>query len=235
MQKIRSHLGVIRDLFKNFYKLFIPHFLILKEVSVEGEDIKTFVFKNDKRIKYGAGQYGIWFQKRWISGKPWRLFSFASSPEESTIQLSTRISNSNFKQKFSKLKIGDKVMMLGAVGEFTLPKKIPKKVVFVTGGIGITPIRSLIKHINELSIPIETTLIHSGRGFYLYRNELEKLVNFAHYTTHDDFDNIINQVIKQNKNAVFYLSGPPQFIESARIILRNKKIRHIKIDSFLGY
>lgn len=232
---MRSHLGVLRDLLKNFYKLFTPHFLILKEIRDEGEDIKTFVFTSNKKIKYKAGQYGVWFQKRWIFGKPWRLFSLASSPEENTIQLSTRISKSDFKQKLSKLMIGNRVIMLGAIGEFTLPKEVPEKAVFVAGGIGITPIRSLIKRTNESSLPIETTLIHSGREFYLYRNELEKLVNQAYYTTHDNFENVLNQVIEQNKNAIYYLSGPPQFVENARVLLINKNIHHIKIDSFLGY
>jgi ferredoxin-NADP reductase len=235
MQKMRSHLGVIRDLIKNFYKLFTPHFLTLKEIRNEGENIKTFIFTSDKKVKYDAGQYGVWFQKRWIFGKPWRLFSLASSPDEDTIQLSTHISNSDFKQKLNKTKIGNRILMFGAVGEFTLPKKMPKKVVFITGGIGITPIRSLVKNINKLSLPIKTTLIRSGREFYLYKNELEKLVNWAYYTTRDDFENILNQVIKQNKDAIFYLSGTPQFVESTRILLINKNINHIKIDSFLGY
>src|ERR1700722_7437672 len=122
MQTVQLYFGILRDSLKSFSKLFVIHHLTLQEVSIEGEDIKTFVFKSDKDLDYQAGQYGIWLLRRWVKGKPFRLFTVASAPEEGVMRLSTRISKSDFKQKLNKLVAGDKLLMFGPIGEFTIPK-----------------------------------------------------------------------------------------------------------------
>ncbi len=235
MLTMRLYLGILRDSLKSFGKLFVLHHLTLQEVRPEGEDIKTFVFKSNKKLNYRAGQYGIWMQRRWVKGKPWRFFTVASAPEEGVVQLSTRISKSDFKQKLNELKPGGKMLMLGPIGEFTLPQPAPSEVVFVAGGIGVTPIRAISKYTSDASLPIKTTLIHSSRGYYLYKDELEKYVTKAYFTDRDSFEAILQQVAEQQPEAIFYLSGPPNFVESTRKLLLQKNVRHIKTDGFLGY
>jgi ferredoxin-NADP reductase len=235
MQTIRLYFGILRDSLKSFNKLFVIHHLTLQKVRTEGEDIKTFVFKSNKDLDYRAGQYGIWMLKRWVKGKPFRLFTVASPPDEGVIQLSTRISKSDFKQKLNKLVPGDKLLMFGPIGEFTIPKQPPGDIVFVAGGIGITPIRAIAKHIRDASLPIKSILIHSSHDLYLYKAELEQYIDQTYFTTHDNFETTLDKVAKQQQNATYYLSGPPQFVESARKLLMQNNIRLIKTDGFLGY
>jgi ferredoxin-NADP reductase len=235
MQTIRLYLGIIRDSIKGWRTVFVLHNLTLQEAHKEGENIVTFVFKSNRKFNYQAGQYGVWILKRWVNGKPARLFTVASPPEEGVVQLSTRISGTDFKQKLAKLMPGDTMWMFGPIGGFTLPKQLPREVVFAAGGIGITPIRALAKHIHDTSLPIESTLIHSGQDFYLYKDELEGYVTTAHFTTRTDFDAILSQVASTRPDAIFYISGPPKFVEAARKLLLQANVRHIKTDGFLGY
>jgi ferredoxin-NADP reductase len=235
MQTVQLYLGILRDSLKSFNKLFVVQRLTLREVRVEGEDIKTFVFKSNKDLNYQAGQYGIWVLKQWVKGKPFRLFTVASAPEEGVIQLSTRISKSDFKKKLNKLVPGDTLLMFGPIGEFSIPKQPSGDIVFVAGGIGVTPIRALSRHIRDASLPIKSILIHSGHDFYLYKRELEKYIDQPYFTTRDNFETTLNKVAKQQQNATFYLSGPPQFVAAARKLLLQANIRHIKTDGFLGY
>ncbi len=114
------------------------------------ENTKTFLFKHDRPIRYTAGQFielslphdnsdkrGI---KRW--------FTLSSSPTEETVAITTKYTpgtGSSFKESLFALKPGDSVMMSEPMGDFVLPidKSVP--LVFIAGGIGITPMRSMIK------------------------------------------------------------------------------------------
>lgn len=235
MKTLQLYLGILRDAIKSFRKLFVIHRLTLLEVRDEGENIKTFIFKSNRRLNYAAGQYGIWFMPRFIKGKPGRLFTVASSPEEGIVQLSTRIGPSDFKQKLNRLNVGDTIFMEGPIGQFTLPEPLPQEIVFVAGGIGVTPIRAIAANIFNAQHPVKTTLIFSSSGTYLYKDELQKYVQNPHFTTRDTFDTTLNQVVSHQPRATFYVSGPPGFVESVNASLRKQGIKLIKTDAFLGY
>jgi len=235
MNTVRLYFGIIRDTIISFPRLFVIHNLTLLETCDEGDGTKTFIFKSNRKLKYLPGQYGIWMQKRWINGKPFRLFTVASAPEESVIQLTTYISETDFKQKLNKLKVGEKMLMIGPIGQFTLSKKIPQKTIFIAGGIGVTPVRSISRYIFDQSLKTKTTLIHSSRENYLFKDELIKYIDCTYFTTRDELVGIINAVINISSDTTFFISGPPKFVESTRKILKQRNIRHIKTDGFLGY
>ncbi|HSH55226.1 MAG TPA: FAD-dependent oxidoreductase [Candidatus Limnocylindrales bacterium] len=235
MKTLQLYLGILRDAIKSFGKLFVFHKLTLQEVRDEGENIKTFIFESNRKLDYKAGQYGIWFMPKFIKGKPGRLFTLASSPEEGIVQLSTRIGKTDFKQKLSRLKPGATVFMEGPIGQFTLPNPSPEAVVFIAGGIGITPIRALAVYVHDAELPVNTTLIHSADDFYLYKDEMKQYFHESHFVTRSDFETVLRQVAHDQANATFFLSGPPGFVESAHTILRKQGIKRIKTDAFLGY
>lgn len=235
MKTLRLYAGILRDSLKSLPRLFAIYKLTLKEVRDEGENIKTFIFASKRKVRFQAGQYGIWFMPRFIKGKPARLFTVAAAPGEDTVQVSTRIGPSDFKQKLSRLKPGDTVYVDGPIGEFVLPKILPEHIVFVAGGIGITPIRSLSKHIHDNALPVKTTLVHSADGYYLYQDELKGYVDTAHFTTRENFDATLQQLATERPNAIYYLSGPPGFVEVAHNTLAAHGVKHIRTDAFLGY
>lgn len=219
-----------------FKHLFRLHVVELKEARQEGENIQTFVFAQRKKLRHEAGQYGLWMIPRWIWGKPARLFTIAASPTEDTVQISTRISGSDFKQKLAKLPLGSKVYLLGTIGRFTLGKKPPPAAVLVAGGIGVTPMRAIATYVHDAQVPTRLTLIHSADGFYLYRQEFEQKIPECHFETKETFLKTLEGVAaKAGAYTPFYISGPPGFVVFAEKSLRQLGKRNIRKDGFLGY
>jgi len=233
---IYFNLYVLWEILLSLRGLFSLHVVRLKQTHHEGENIKTFVMSKPKRFNFEAGQYGLWFIPRMIWGKPVRLFTIAASPTEDTLQISTRISSTSFKQKLSALPLGSRVFMCGPLGKFTLGAQPPKEVVLVAGGIGVTPMRALSKFVHDTSAPVKVTLIHSADKFYLYQNQFKQNVPNCHFVTKATFAKTLEDVAKAAaRDAVFYISGPPAFVVFAEAELRRHGKRRIKKDGFLGY
>ena len=219
-----------------FKGLFALHSLRLKEVRQEGEDIKTFIFSQKKKAKFEAGQYGLLFMPKFIWGKPARLFTIAASPTEDTLQVSTRISGTDFKKKLAALPIGSKVYMLGPIGRFVLGKKPPKQAVLVAGGIGVTPMRALSRFVYDTKAPVKLTLVHSADSYYLFRKEFEKYVPEQHFVNRKTFPGTLKEVVgRVGKETPFYISGPPAFVVATEEHLKQLGCNNIRRDGFLGY
>src|SRR3989344_1103537 len=122
----------------------------LDHTAKVAKNIKTFWFEPEKQIDYVAGQFIEMYlphehadqrgQKHW--------FTLSSSPSEKLISITTKLAVgqvSTFKQALFGLKIGDTVKISEPVGDFVLPKDAHMPLVFVAGGIGITPMRSMVK------------------------------------------------------------------------------------------
>ena len=73
-----------------------------------------------------------------------RTFSIASGPHEKDLMVTTRIRNTAFKRVLKTLPIGTTVRIDGPFGDLTLPHNTGRALVFLAGGIGITPFRSML-------------------------------------------------------------------------------------------
>lgn len=127
----------------------------LKEKQNEADNIITFWFDLDNHPKYEAGQFieinlphdhpddrGI---KRW--------FTLSSSPKDSPgVSITTKFAekSSTFKTALKNLRVGDVVDMSEPMGDFILPKDKTIPLVFVAGGMGITPFHSIIKYLTQI-------------------------------------------------------------------------------------
>ncbi|HEU5120154.1 MAG TPA: FAD-dependent oxidoreductase, partial [Candidatus Nitrosocosmicus sp.] len=130
--------------------------VLLEKIKFEGTDVMSFKFNQqlDKLeeyykpslFEYTAGQYAYFHLDDVIGDDKGqtRHFTISSSPTENFIMLSTKIRNSPYKQRLSGLQIGDTVNISGPEGEFILPEDYSKSVIFLSGGIGVTPFRSMM-------------------------------------------------------------------------------------------
>src|SRR6266568_8903150 len=77
------------------------------------------------------------------------MFTMASSPTEKEIHIGVKFSepSSKFKRALLAMQPGDAVEVGQIAGDFTLPKDPAQKLVFVAGGIGVTPFRSMLKYL----------------------------------------------------------------------------------------
>lgn len=176
------------SLFKDILPIVKKHVLIFDQKQQESRDIFTFEFHPEKPLKWMAGQHGIFFITHKKINKPFRPFSLASSPLENKVIISFRVSDdpSPFKEAMMSLDKGEKIIMRGPVGGFYL--KEDKAVLCITGGIGITPYRSIIKDqvLNQTKriAPIELLYIDTQEAF-IYESdfkEAQKKLNFRiHY------------------------------------------------------
>lgn len=112
-------------------------------------------------FKYRPGQYAAITFRRGGRPVPTRCFSITSSPSgHGTLQFGVRIKG-NFTNAVAELRRGDDVRVSGPYGKFTLAATHHKPVVMLAGGIGITPIISMIRYATYASSKTDITLIYS--------------------------------------------------------------------------
>ena len=165
---------------------------LLEKQKVDGTDIMSFKFakfdeegqqqqgQNDKkRLEYSAGQFAFFD----IGGVyndpegPIRHFTITSSPTEDFIMISTRIRDTPYKKRLSSLEENTTMVKVrGPEGKFTLHEDHSKPAVFLSGGIGVTPFRSMIKYATAKQLPIKIIMFDSNRNEnnILYKKEFDE-------------------------------------------------------------
>jgi glycine betaine catabolism B len=114
---------------------------------------------------------------------PWgpvRSFSLSSSPSESGfIAITCRISETPFKQALASLKSGATAVVYGPLGAFLFDLQRPA--VFLAGGIGITPLRGMIRFAHDRSFRHEMVLLYSARTpeELVFRSELDDIARIG--------------------------------------------------------
>src|SRR5262249_14286685 len=178
----------------NLYEL-----TLLEKKKVEGTDIMSFEFSkqnnqeksnekenieeddNKKLLNYTAGQYA-YFDIGGVKNDPKgpiRHFTIASSPTENYIMISTRIRDTPYKKRLASLEERAKVKVRGPEGKFVLHEDYSKPAVFLSGGIGVTPFRSMIKDATDRHLPIKIIMFDSNRNEQniLYKMEFDEYAN----------------------------------------------------------
>ena len=225
------------------------HELTIIKVRYETHDIfSTYFFKN---LDYKPGQYLMLELDVEDPEGNTRPLSIASSPTEDFVLISTKIRETPFKQKLVTLKAGDKVKAMGPMGNFLL-KEDAKDIVFLGGGIGITPFRDMIKYATDKKLPIKMTLLYSNKtpSDICYKDEWplfeEQNLNLkVVHTITDDTSwegrkgRINEPLIREfsSENTLFYICGPPAMVAGLFELLKimNVPISNIKMEKFAGY
>ncbi len=144
---------------------------LLDSTSHTGTDIMSFKFsRSDDRqqihLDYKAGQYAVVdLGTKDDPEGPVRSFTIASSPTEEFILISTRIRDTLFKKKLADLDIGTLVNITAPIGKFVLPEDDSiGPVLFLSGGIGVTPFRSMIEYASDKQISRKVVMFDSNRN-----------------------------------------------------------------------
>lgn len=187
-----------------------------------------------------------------------RHFTLASSPTEGELFFSTKFaeSSSSYKQALKTLPAGTSVPITGPGGEFILPQDPTQPVVFLGGGIGITPFRSMMKYILDQKLPTPVTLLYANRtaGDIVYRQEFDdwdqKNPNFEiHYTVeHPDegwqgdtgrlTTELVRKYVQNPASPIYYICGPGPMVESYSNLLTGilgVSLDKIRTENFSGY
>lgn len=221
-------------------------------------DVKSFRFNMEKDIDFKPGQF--FFVTIKVEGKDaTKHFSFSNSPtEKGYIEFTKRITGSPYSKALDKLKVRDWAKLRMPFGTFTFEGEY-EKIAFLSGGIGITPIRSICKFIADKKMPIDTVLLY-GNNYeedIIFKHDLDNLseiyknIRIVYTLTASDIDTkkwhgrigyiddkMIKEEIPDYMEKVFYICGPPKMVETLIDILKNKlgiKPERIKKENFAGY
>jgi ferredoxin-NADP reductase len=205
--------------------------------SREIEDgARTFAFAPVKPLPHTAGQHGI-FKIPGVKGN--RVFSLASAPEDPHALIATKLrEGSEWKAALVALKPGDKVTLNGPLFNFTL-KGTADDVVFLAQGIGITPFRSILRHIAAANVSKRTHLVQvSDTDNPVFRIETEALATTSLYPTdRGAYSLAVKQLVADKPDATYFVSGAIPYIKSTVEQLGQLGIgkKQIRKDNFAGY
>lgn len=202
------------------------------------EDIRSFWFKPAQPVRYTAGQ----FTELRLPDGQFRRFTLSSSPTEELLAITTRLGawSSQFKQTLLTLQPGDRLRADDPLGDLVLPKDPTRPLVFVAGGIGVTPFRSIIKWLHDTGerrqIQFLYAVTYPARAAFLdvFRtagHEPTVLVG-GHQLTPER----IITLTRADDSTLIYLSGPDQMVQKlGQALGRYIRRENIITDAFLGY
>lgn len=233
----------------------------VSEIIQRTQDIKTFRFDvgGRKEVRYQAGQFLFVTIK--IDGREAvHHFTLSSSPTETAakgyIEFTKRITNSEYSQALDAMQPGVWARLRGAEGDFILPRR-QKNLAFLSGGIGITPLRSMLRYIADKKLQYDVVLIYGNNTLEntAFRDELDKIaaahdnIRVEYVLSGPDFPphwegkrgfiirEVVTELMPDYTKRIYYLSGPLRMVLSLEEQLAQANIpqKQIKRDYFPGY
>lgn len=236
-------------------------FLSLMEKKEIAKDTFEFTFKPSEKMMYTSGQYMEWTFPHVspdIRGIR-RYFTIASSPLEDVVRLGVKRAEkgSTFKNALFSLDEGKGLLATSVMGDFLLPEDTGKKLVFVAGGIGITPFISMLRTLAIKKEKRDITLFYANKkeDEIAYKDVLESAKeNVGLKTIHILSDMqalprgwsgetgfITKEMLEKHLadiiSSCYYISGPPMMVSSYEKLLKDMGVptSNIITDFFPGF
>lgn len=187
-----------------------------------------------------------------------RAFSIASAPHEETLMVATRLRESAFKRVLMKMPLGTAVTIAGPSGDLTLDHNVNRPAVFLAGGIGITPFRSIVLHAAKAGLPQRMYLFYSNRRpedapFLEELQALEKTnpnykliasmtkMEKSTQPWQGETGHIDKEMLARHVNdpisPIYYIAGPTEMVRGLLSMVRDIGVNDtdIRAEEFAGY
>jgi len=187
-----------------------------------------------------------------------RTFSIASAPHEGDLMIATRMRDTAFKRVIKAMPLGSEIEIKGPYGRMTLHDDSGRPAVCLTGGIGITPFRSIALDAAHAGLSHSIHLFYSNRGpedaaFLDQLTELEKInpnyrliatmtaaaASTPPWTGETGYINgeMLSRFIDDLKAPVYYIAGPEGLVTAMRKTLSEAGVNEsdIHVEQFTGY
>jgi ferredoxin-NADP reductase len=226
----------------------------IKEVIQRNYNVKSLRLDISGVLDFKAGQFLLVR----LGAKPElrRYLSISNSPtEKSYLEFTKRLTESEFSKTLDNLKAGDEVLIQYPFGKFVLDETFPK-LAFLSGGIGITPIRSICKYVVDKNLGSDIVLVYANRSAreVVFKDDFEVMMKsysrlkVAHVLCESEPGfictvgrinaDVVKQEIPDYQERKFYLCGPPQMVEAMRkLLVEELKVSKdlIVMENFQGY
>jgi len=229
----------------------------LTEKITRTPTVVSFRFALKEKIDFIPGQFlQIIFDEQNRGNRELNKYlSFSSSPTREYIEVTKRLSNSQFSERLRSLKPGDDVLIKAPMGECVLRDEY-KKIAFLIGGIGITPVISIIEYIVDKKLNVDVSLVYSNRTEeeIAFRQELDKWSSIdgnikIYYivTERQPIDArciyasidkcLLSQKVGDLKQRILFIFGPPRMVEAMKTLAVDFdcSAANIKTEKFIGY
>ncbi len=222
---------------------------LIKTIN-EAKNVISFIFQPEKPLSWKPGQFLFYKiphhrpDRRGIE----RHFTISSAPFEHNIRLTSKFlrqGGSTFKKALLGLEPGDSIEAYNIGGSFTVEKKEPSYV-FIAGGIGITPYRSILLDLERADSIKDILLLYSCRDREsvvfgklwdkMQKNNKGLSVNYIFEPQLID-KKLIEEKIRDPGKRKFYISGPINMVKAVQGSLSEVGVNEDKIvmDYFPGY
>ncbi|GAC1639556.1 MAG: hypothetical protein NVS4B12_00010 [Ktedonobacteraceae bacterium] len=219
-----------------------------------------FVFKPSQKLAFLPGQYMEFTlaHPRSDSRGNRRYFTLASSPTEQDVHLGIRFYEEGSSFKYALYHMNSRTDLIAAqvAGDFTLPSNPQQKLVFIAGGIGITPFRSMLKFLLDTQQRRDIVLLYANKTadeivysdilnaaytrlgiktFCTLTNTEAIPRNWTGFVGRID-EHMLKQAVPDYAERTYYLSGPPDMVNAYENVLKDMNIKHDQIikDFFPG-
>ena len=226
----------------------------INEIIPRAYNVKSFRLEVGQNIDYKAGQFLCVSLKTEKECK--RYLSISSSPtEKGYIEFTKKITQSEFSRVLNTLNVGSSLIIQYPFGKFTLDDP-HAKIAFLSGGIGITPIRSIAKFVVDEKLDTDMVLVYANRSIkdIIFKEDFDMMqkqhpkLRVAHVLCESapGFKCVVGlinaQVIKNEipdyPQRKFYICGPPAMVEAMEKILTDELTLpegNIITENFVGY
>jgi ferredoxin-NADP reductase len=225
------------------------------------EGTMAFHFEKPEGFIYKAGQFAnctlINPAETDAEGNS-RIFSLASAPYESELMVATRMRDTAFKRVLKTMEPGMEVTLNAPHGSFTLHNNQSVPAVFLTGGIGVTPVRSIVLQAIHDKLSHRIIVFYSNRKpedaaflddlreshaanptytFVGTMTQMEKSSREWHGETGVISKAMLLKVIEDLTLPINYIDGPPAMVKAMRQMLNEAGVDddNIRIEEFSGY
>ena len=225
-----------------------PKLPIIEQKTIAEKTCEVSFGLSQKEFNFLAGQYIrinvpklLYSDQKGVS----RVFSIVSSPnDKNKISIAFRDSGSGFKRTLMELPPGSLIDIEGPFGYFTLPKNPSQSIIFIAGGIGITPCLSMIRFASEQKLAHQITLLYVNKNAkgVAYLDELMAITKQnPRFLLKNKFGRIntdfIRQAVKNFNEPIWYIVGLPAMVADTRNLLSRLEVNDARIyfEDFTGY
>jgi ferredoxin-NADP reductase len=227
----------------------------VKEIIKRTYNVSSFRFSRPESFDYKAGQF-IFVTIRIGDEEARKHFTLSSSPtEKEFIEFTKKFTGHKFSDALEALEVGDWAKIDGPYGNFIYDKGRYEKISMFSGGIGITPLRSICRYCTDMKLDTKIILLYGNRTEkdIVFRSELEEMrkqnrnlkvvftLNEANegwtgYTGRIDAE-MITKEIPDYRERVCYICGPPAMLRAMKKILEDLEVpkENMKTEYFSGY
>ena len=233
--------------------------LLKREEVAEGT--MSFYFEKPADFQFKPGQYldcSLIDPPQTDAEGNIRTFSIASAPAESDLMVATRMRDTAFKRVLKGMPLGSHLNIDGPLGSFTMHSNVSRAAVFLAGGIGITPFRSMIVNATRERLAHRLVLLYSNRRpeDAAFLEELQKIgsenrncrvicVMTAIKKSKRLWDGetgyidkaMLARSVHDVEAPIYYVAGPPMMVTAMKDVLTGAGVNEddIRAEDFGGY